>query len=237
MKRFLAIVCSLSLTFFLLGNAQNAEAKSTSIQSFKAGGTSIAIPPPTVEMTELGHDNRHLMDMSVAPNNRLIAGFVLNSDLPILIKGSGDLKMDKYAMVQVSRRAEHIDCGPNDFKEITSGAKEQFGDMMNSSTKEVEDELNRRVKALDLKNSTMSLGAPQQLGCLFSKENAYGFGMIMPMSMGGQNMKVAGGAVLMRVKQRFIFVYLYAEYKDEETVKWILKTTENWANAILASNK
>jgi len=236
MKKMM-IACLMSLCIAAIGNAQDTGAKPAPIPSFKAGGTSIALPSPSTEMTEVGYDNREVMEVFVPQNNRLIAGFMLTNDITRLTKKSDDLTMSKYAMVQVPRRGEYMDCGPNEFKEVTSDAKKQFGDVMNSSMKEAAEEFNRRMKSLHLNDATVSLGEPIQLGCLFSKQDAYGFGMILPVAMGGQNMKMAGGAVLMRIKQRLLFVYLYAEYKNEETIKWIRKATEDWTDAILKANK
>ena len=65
---------------------------------------------------------------------------------------------------------------------------------MISSMKEVEEEFNRRMKSLDLEEATVSLGKPIQLGCLFSKPDAYGFGMVVPVEMGGQKSTMVGGA-------------------------------------------
>ncbi len=219
------------------GNAQEAVVNRTPVELFKAGGTPIAIPPPTSDMTEVGYDNRELMEVFVIPNNRLIAAFVLTNDLLRLTKKADDLSISKYALVQVLRNGEYMDCTPNDFKEGISDVSEQFGDAINSSSmKEAEEEFNQRMKSLDL-DVAVSLDKPLQLGCLFSKEDAWGFGMIAPVSVGGQNIKIASGIVLMRVKLRVLFVYLYAEYKNEDTIKWIRKTTENWADAILKANK
>jgi hypothetical protein len=235
--RKMMIVCLLSLGIVAMSVAQESGTKSVPVESFKAGGTLIAIPPPIAEMREVGYDNREFMEVFVPTNNRLIAAFVMTKDLPKLTKGSDDLMMSKYAMVQVPRRGEYMDYRASDFKEMTDGAKKEFGDVMNSSMKEAEDEFNRRMKSLDLAEATVSLGKPIQLGCLFSKQDAYSFGMIMPLSMGGENMKMGMGGALMRVKQRLLFVYLYAEYKDEETVKWLRRATEDWADAILKANK
>ena len=187
-------------------------------------------------MNEVGYDNREFMEVFVAPNNRLIAAYVVTNDLAKLTSGSEGLILSKYAMVQVPRRGEYMDCGESDFKEVTDGAKEQFGNVMISSMKEVEEEFNRRMKSLDLEEATVSLGKPIQLGCLFSKPDAYGFGMVVPVEMGGQKSTMVGGAALVRIKQRLLFVYLYAEYKNEETIKWIRRETEAWANAILKAN-
>jgi hypothetical protein len=221
----------------MAASAEEPALKTAQVPTVKAGGTPIAIPPPTTEMSEVGYDNREFMEVFVAPNNRLIAAFVLTNDLPKLTSGSDNLMMSRYAMVQVPRRGEYMDCGASDFKEVTDGAKEEFGNIMSSSMAEAEEEFNRRMKSLDLEEATVSLGKPIQLGCLFSKQDAYGFGMIMPLSMGGENMKMGMGGALMRVKQRLLFVYLYSEYKDEDTVKWLRKTTEAWADAILKANK
>jgi hypothetical protein len=236
MKKMM-IAFLLFLEIAAVSTAQDSGTRSIQVESFKAGGTPIAIPPPTIKMSEVGFDNREFIEVIVPPNNRLIAAFVLTKDLPKFTKESDDLIMSKYATVQVPRRGEYMDCKSSDFQEVTNGVKKQFGDDMSSSIKEAEDEFNRRMKALDLDEAIMSLGKPIQLGCLFSKEDAYGFGMLMPLSMGGKNMKMGMGAALMRVKSRLLFVYLYAEYKDKETVKWLRKTTEDWSDAIMKANK
>lgn len=233
----LIIACILSLGLSTLGAAQEPATNSRHLQTFKAGGIPIIIPPPIMEMSEVGYDKREFMEVFVAPSNRLIAAFVLTKELPTLAAGANNPMLSKYAMIQVPRRGEYMDCRESDFKEVTDGAKKTFGDVMSSSMKDAEDEFNRRMKSLDLEEATISLNKPIQLGCLFSKKDAYGFGMIMPFSMGGENMKIAMGATLMRVKQRLLFVYLYADYKDENTVKWLRRITENWADAILKANK
>ncbi len=231
------IACLLFFGIAAMSIAQDSGTKAVPAESFKVGGTSIAIPPPITKMSEAGHDNREFMEIVVAPNNRLIAAFLLTKDLPKLTKGLDGLMISKYAMVQVSRRGEYMDCKSSDFKEVTDSIKAQFGEVIGSSTKKAEYEFNRRMKSLDLDAATVSFGKPIQLGCLFSKQDAYGFGMLTPLSMGGENMKMGMGATLMRVKSRLLFVYLYAEYKDKETVRWLRKTTEDWSDAIMEANK
>ena len=83
----------------------------------------------------------------------------------------------------------------------------------------------------------MSLGQPIQLGCIISKQDAYGFIAIAPLSTNGTTTNMAGSTTLVRVKKRLIFVYLYSEYKNEETLKWLRETTEVWVDAILNANK
>jgi uncharacterized protein (TIGR02145 family) len=234
MKKIFA--CLLIVWISATANAQDTAEKAASIETFKAGGTPIAIPAPAKDMVEVGYDNREFMEVFVPTDNRLLAAFVLTTDMPRLTKRSDELEMSRYAMVQVPRRGEYMDCGTSEFKEVTDGAKETFGDVVNSSMKDVEDEFNRRMKSLDLEEATVSLGKPIQLGCLFSKTDAYGFGMIVPVSMAGKTEKMSMGGALLRVKSRILFIYLYAEYRDEDTIKWLRKTTEEWADAILKAN-
>jgi hypothetical protein len=236
MKR-IVICCLMALGAVTACHAQDAVVKPAEVQSYKAGGTPIAIPPPSAAMSEVGRDTRGLMDVFVASSNRLIAGFVLTTDLPKLAKPSDDLVLSQYAMVQVPRREEYMDCSASDFKEVMDGMRETFGDVISSSMKEAEGELNRRLKSLDLKDATVSLGEPLQLGGFFSKPDAYGFGMVMPVSVGGRNARMVMGGAIVRVRQRILFVYLYSEYKTEDTVKWLRKTTEEWVDAVLRANR
>jgi hypothetical protein len=214
-----------------------AGAQSTEPQAFKAGGTLIVLPAPTRDIVEIGDDKRPLLDVIVPADNRLVAAFVLVEDLPHIKQGDAGLTMSRYALVEVARRAEFTDCEASDFKEVVDTVKTQFGDLMNSTKGQVEDEFNNRMKALHLDEATMSLGQPIQLGCILSKPDAYGFGTIVPISKGGTTTNMGAGITLMRVKKRMLFVYLYAEYKNENTVKWLRDTTGEWTDAILEANK
>ena len=208
--------------------------KAPEVQTFKAGGTPIAIPAPTSDMVETGYDNREMMEVFVPAQNRLIAAFVLATDLPALTRGDENLKMAKYAMVQVPRGGEYTDCGVSEFKEVTDSLAVEFESLIDSVFEEVEDELGRRMKSLEI---DLNIGKPTQLGTLFTKQNAYCFGMIIPVILDGETTHMAMGATLLRVKKRLLFIYLYADYKDEETVKWLSSNSEKWADAILAANK
>ena len=213
-----------------------AATNATDVASYRAGGRLLAIPTPTRNLVEIGSDHHALMEVFVPPENRLVAAFVLDTDLPRLRKGGNVPVMSAYAMAQVPRRGEFLDCGVSEFAKVVGGAKEQFGTVVASSFKEAEEEFNRRMKSLNLDKVTISLGKPIQLGCIFSKQDAYGFGMIMPVSMGGSTATMGGGCALIRAKKRLLFVYLYTEYKNEETVRWLRKATEEWTDAILKAN-
>ncbi len=204
--------------------------------SYKAGGTPIVLPPPTTDLVEVGDEARGVMEVAVPDSNRLIAAFLLPQDLPRLTSGSDNSNFTRYAMVEVPRSGEYSDVEASDFKELTDQASQEIGSVVSSSFSETEDEFNRRLKDLNV-NATVSLGKPVQLGALFSKTDAFGFGLITQVTVGASSSDMAMAAAIVRVKKRVIFAYLYAEYKNDDTVKWLRKSSEDWADAILKANQ
>jgi len=206
------------------------------VPSYRAGGESIVIPPPTSNMVEVGSDDRVIMEIFVPNQNRLLAAFTLSDDLPKLRTG-GKERLTKYSLVEVPRRGEFTDFTAESFKEVVDGVGKQFGAAFNSSVKESEEQFNRRMKELKLDNAKIVLDKPVQLGCLFSKQDAYGVGTIMPILKNGNTTRMVAGIIFLRVRNRFLFAYVYAPYKDQETIKWMRRTTEDWADAIVKSNE
>jgi hypothetical protein len=229
---FVALAVPLALA------AQNQGAAATQaadVPTYKAGGTPIAIPPPTSGLVEVGVDNHSIMEVFVPDSNRLLAAFVLSEDLPGL--RSSNKALSKYALVEVPRQEEFTDLKASDFKEVADGMSKEFGAVLNSSVKESEDEVNRKIKALNLGDANVKLDHPVQLGSFFSEQDAYGCGLMMSVSLNGQSTNMIAGIILLRVRDRLIFAYLYSIYKDQESVRWVRKATEDWADAILKANQ
>jgi hypothetical protein len=232
-KIFLSIILTI-LT--LISDAQTTIVNKDKVQSFLAGGVSIRIPVPDTTFIEVGNDNRKSMDIFVPQSNRLLSAYVLTGDLPHLFKEEKSYLMARYALVEVPREGENMDCEVSDFKQVTDGLKESIGNTFSTLSKESEDEFNSRMKSLDLADMQVKIGQPVQLGCFFSKNDVIGFGMLMGYEIGGSNIKMGMAVILMRVNKRLLFVYLYAEYKNDETIKWLRNTGEKWSDEILKAN-
>jgi len=241
-RRFhLAVFCiaAILLASLPLSAAQDQNstpAQATDVLTYRVGGTPLVIPPPTNDMVEMGQDYRVVMDVFVPEQNRLVAAFVTPNDLAI-IKSGGKAMPSQYALVEVLRRGEFMDLSAKDYKDMADTLEQQFGAVLSTAIKEGEDELNRRIKEQNLDDAKISLDKPVQLGGFFSKTDAYGTGIIMPVTTNGVTTKVVAGIIFLRVKNRLLFVYLYSVYKDQGTVIWMRKTTENWADAILKANE
>jgi hypothetical protein len=205
-------------------------------QTFRVGGKTILLPSPSTDVVEVGSDYRVLMENFVPENNRLLAGFIPPENFPALKKGS--LKsLETYAMVEVPRRAEFMDMDAGAYKQIVDALSKQFGADLEAQMKEQEETINRRLKSLSAEAATISLDKPVPLGLLFSKTDACGVGLIMPVSSQGSTTRMVMGMTVLRVQSRILFGYVYTVYKDETTVQWVRKTTEAWADTILKRNK
>jgi len=99
------------------------------------------------------------------------------------------------------------------------------------------EEINRKLKTLNSSSAELTLDKPVQLGTLFSKQDARGYGMLMSVSMNGQSKKVAMAMAVLRAQSRMLFLYTYTEFKDESSVQWVRTTSEHWADSILQGNK
>jgi hypothetical protein len=228
-------ICTWLVVLPAVVHAEDAPKKAPEIRSYKVGGTPIAIPSPTKDMNEVG-DDRKLMEVFVPATNRLVAGFLRANDLARLKKGEKGI-YSAYAMVQAVRNTENRDTSASDFKDITAVLNKRFLEGLDATVKKSEEEVNRRLKSLDADSDTVSLGKCVNLGRFFSKQDAYAFGAVVPVSGAGRTAKMGAATCILRVKNRLLLVYLYAEYKGKDTVKWLQKTAEEWTDAILKANK
>jgi len=212
-----------------------AQMAASTTPAYAVGGVSVALPaPPGNGMVELG-DDRTKYNVVVPDSNRLVAAFVPEKDVPA-VRSNGTGSIDPYAMVEVMRTVESTDVSASDFKDLVNSASQQMGAVLGSSFKESEDEFNKRMKAMNL-DTEISYGKPVMLGTLFFKIDAYGFGMIAPVTANGTTVRMVVGGAIFRAKNRVLFAYFYAVYKDDQTVGQVRAETEQWTDAILAANR
>jgi hypothetical protein len=203
--------------------------------TFRAGGVDLLLPTPSSDLIEAGSDNRVALEVLAPDQNRLIAAYVTADDAPRLRTGGAGM-LKKYALVEVPRKAEFVDVTADYFKEVTDTMDKQFGSIVDSSVKDTEDQMNRKLKALNLDDAKITLDKPAPLGTFFSRPDAYAVGMVLPVSSQGASVKMVAGILILRVQSRLMYAYLYSVYKDEDTVKVIRKATSDWADAIQAAN-
>jgi hypothetical protein len=236
--RALALCLSLGLVFFPNSNPNMARAQATAAPTYRTGLKSITIPPPTSDLNEIGSDYRVLLETTVPDSNRLIAAYMLAEDAANLHAGIAK-GASRYAYIETSRRAEFAELDAASFKQIAAAVAQQFGAITDGSPMDIkahEDELNHKLKAVGAKE--VNFDKPVQLGELFSKPDACAFGMIMSISSNGAaSVKMIAGMTVLRVQNRLLYAYVYSAYKDEESLRWVRTTSEQWADAILKANQ
>jgi hypothetical protein len=212
-----------------------APPKTADAQTYRVGLKSIAIPSPSSDLSEIGPDYRVVLETLAPATNRLVAAFIRPEDLQQTLAG-GNAPLPRYALVEIPRRAEFLDVDSATFKTAADSVAKEFGANLDSDLKTAQDDLNHNLKELNSNSASVTIGKPLPLGVLFSKPDAAAFAMVESVSAQGPETKVALGITVLRTQNRILFLYLYSTYKDESTVQWIRKTSEQWADAILKAN-
>jgi len=211
--------------------------KGVAADSVIVGGINILIPPPTAHFVEVGEEKRDLWQVLTPTTNRLVRVFVLSEERPRLNGDNPLSAISVSGVVNTLRGGEAEDWTTNEFLEFVKSCQEAIGDTatLNVYSKELEDELNRRITALG-SDSLVVFGGMTPLGRFFSKEDAYGFGLIVRGEGGGKASESAVGATAVRVRNRLLLLYLSADYQGEETVRWLRSATEAWSDEVQKAN-
>lgn len=202
----------------------------------KAGGVPLMIPGPTSDFVESGDRVRTtLFELLVPSTNRLLSAYLPSQALSDLLAGKTTGTMDVYAMAEVPRRAEYTDCTPQIYAQVVKGLEPAMGKLDPEKLGNLEEEINLHLKSFDIKR--IQVGQTESLGGVFKKDDAAGFAMLMALKQGDQSTTMAAGIALLRVKQRLVFAYLFRKYESPDTIGWVRKNLEAWADAILTRNK
>jgi hypothetical protein len=223
-------------------SAQAAAASSQlpAVSVYQAGGVSVSIPAPLKNMVEVRPANRAAMERLVPSFNRMITGFAPYKDQ--LRIAAGDNSAPLIAMVTVSRQSESKVVGREDFEQIVDSVAKSFNETVDSDAKNNQAEFDQRMKSLDLDHVKVTADKPLRLGNLFSHPNAAGFATLIEASGSGASPDMAASSkklvsvLYMRVKSRVLFAYIFADYKDKDTILWLRNASEGWANEIFKAN-
>jgi hypothetical protein len=225
------------LTLLLCALCASASSLYAADCSTVAGGVPVIIPPPDKEFVEVGSDKRDFFEYMAPSTNRLLCAFVPADFLPRL-RGPAS-GMGRYMLVELSRKLDekNTEVTSASFEQIVLGMKQQFADSstLDRTAQTTSEEISRKLKQLD-QSKDVSIGKPAALGTLFQISDAYAFAMLASVSSAGVTVRAINATVLLRVRDRLIFAYIYGSADDENSLKWIEKTAEQWANEILTAN-
>jgi len=226
-----------AVTFLLCALFVSASSLHAADCSTMAGGVPVVIPPPGQEFVEVGSDKRLFFEYMVPSRNRLQCAFVRSDFVPRLKNPASG--MGHYMLVELSRKLDekNTEMTAAGFEKVVLTIKQQFADSsaLNQTVQATSEEISRKLKQLD-PSKDVSIDKPTPLGTLFETSNAYAFALLQGVSSGGATIRAINASLLLRVRDRLIFAYIYGNGDDEKSLKWIEKMTQQWADEILTAN-
>lgn len=198
----------------------------------QAGRTEIIIPIPG-QYVEVGDEYRFFPEE--APN-RLLAWFVKTEDMKKFLPDNKEV-LNRYMQIQISKEAESRTISASDFSKVAAAvSKQQNVDYAKSMH-----EANRILKKLATASKDIpevEISHPKALGTFFKTDRAVGFLMLMSVSSKDQEkpIPVLCGGTIMRVREKLIFAYVYAEAHDKDAMQWVKSTSKQWAESIIKAN-
>ena len=197
----------------------------------KVRSLNVSIPAPAEGFVEVGNEKREYFREQAG--TRLLCAFVTVGDLQRLWKPADGT--DRYMLVRVGRKFEGRDVSSADFERIVAAMKSRLDTRINDVVKKTEERLRSDYKELH-RREEVSISPPVSLGS-FETKDTYGFGVLLSESVSGRmSKKYVTETVLIRLNKRIVYLYIYALYVDETSVKWARDVAESWARRILASN-
>jgi hypothetical protein len=200
------------------------------------GGVSVAIPTPEKSFTDVGSEKRNSFEFMVPSRNRLLCAFVLTDYLPQLRNPA--IGIDRYMVVEVSRNTDEKKAQITTaiFEQVVAVIKQEIGDssQFNSTIHATTEEMNNKLKAVQ-NSKDISIDKLTPLGTIFQTTDAYGFLFDGVVSSGGITTRIVAASILIKVRNRLIFAYVYGT-EAESSLKWVQTTAEEWTREILAAN-
>ena len=176
MRRYLQ---SFWLLFLLAANPAIADAN----VEVDVGGVKIDVQAPNrfYEISSLSSETREIAEMGTPSTNRLLAVFVSEEDLGRIVKSESPI-LERYILLQVSRRLEAANISNTDFQKLVTHFKDQQNVLFNKHKDKIdsllEDATKKMSKEYDLLLK-MKLGENISLGVFLEQPNAFGFTNLM----------------------------------------------------------
>ncbi|HEX7892185.1 MAG TPA: hypothetical protein VF522_22740 [Ramlibacter sp.] len=198
------------------------------------GGTSIQVPVPPgyVEVTD-----PRLLDFArkTTPNgNRLLAVFVSQADDERMRAGFGPL-MQRYFMLQTSRRAEAAKLNPSDFAQVKAAIRAQMPTTSERVLPGVNKDLRNNLQDEAVQAEVKSVAGD---GVFLDTDTAIGFGMRGEVKVTAaersETTEMGSAGVTALARGKLVFFYAYAIASD---LDWARGEARSWAAQLERANR
>ena len=219
----------------ILGNLYSSQliSQTTAIHNVTIGGVPVLVPLPASGFVEVGDENRDLLDIFVPDQNRLVSAFLTRDDFQrMTAESEEELELASYMFLEVLIGGEYQDYSPYDFQE----ARLEVMNIVEGDKTEILDEVNSQLSDREEIIGKVEVGEMKILSTILDADNIYAVLMATKVSNGIEEATVICGLGLLLVNNRMLFAYVCSNYINDETLRWVSQTTEQWSRSILKVN-
>lgn len=236
---------ALAIAWLLVGALCLATAQAqTANDPLLVGGVTIEAPslPGFNEISKISPEVVALAEAMIPPANRLLGVYLSDRDYEKLVNGESP-EFDRYMFIQVHRELENKNVSRADFREISTQLKAQQDTILDDVKEDVgklfDNASNQISKDYDV-SLDMQLGDQKSLGVFLDQPNAVAFTSLVKYqgNLEGEpfDYVMAGSTMLVKVKRRLLYVYVYSQYDEQADVDWVESRTTELANLMLTAN-
>lgn len=203
---------------------------------FIVGGTPIAIPAPSPQMSEVGFDLRVMMESFIPTDQRLVAAFLPEDSVEAFQTGKEWAPSSSWAVASAIRIEEFQDVSAEMFGEVVAFVEDLPAFQVAEWNRQEVEESNDRLRPYRAGRDDLEASAPRNLGRMFFWEDAVGYFLLQDIISDGVSFTTAEGVVIVRVKDRFVLMRLGSIFEGVSTIAEVTTRSESWASAVLSAN-
>lgn len=203
----------------------------------------VAAPAGFADVSGVSKEQFAVFEDMLPESNRLLAVFVTEQDAGRLMRGdSADFR--EYFLVQSVKALESMTLSKQQFTEIRSMLRQQYGDVFEKQKEAIEEGTTRAGKSLSKRLGTdvdFNISGMVPLG--IDEETASHISMSFlskyDMTVDGEIIEsvVAGTMTVLLVRGKVIYLYAYRTYEGEKDLRWTRSQVKSWLPDIVSFNE
>lgn len=238
MKRILYSWLITAIIAIALGTVTAQAAKTIIVSTL--GNATIRLPAPS-GFADPSEDSPRLASLArtlTPPSNIAMALFISRADIGQI--GKGQLKMDRYMMVQGYGKTQYQNITAHDFKKF----KHVLTTQQESLSKKATEGANKHFKNVqgNLEKITRSrvdikIGEVVPLGIFHEDKYSIGMAMYTKIKSRGKEETKIIIATTALIKGKLVFLYVYSKYRSEKDLNWAKQKAKQWLYQVKRANR
>ncbi|MFH2057387.1 MAG: hypothetical protein ABIJ59_00610 [Pseudomonadota bacterium] len=246
LKTIIRLAIPFTITLALSAHIANAQAASTeNIEVAVAkGGVRIPSPVGLHEASQKYTEIKKIGQSATPPTNELRGFFLTEEDLQRIDNNENAL-LERYALLQVPCNVGDVKFSAEQFISLSNSVKNQQKMLMQQFNGGLDKNLD--VTSDVFLRSFVNESSSQDLqylpfGVFVDTVNLIGYaGLTVYGGMDEHDVPysnaVVMSAVIVDIRGKIVYCYVYAKYRDKKDIDWAIDTAKSWAEHVLKSNR